>query len=131
MAPEVLADPVGVLVDLITRCRPGLAPDTVTDIVLGVAGGRVKQRRLAQTVSDRTDLLIDGRSPAPRVVGDLLIALRTAGAVNISLPVCAGCGRQLRTLQRRGQDWYCSVCGPRREPCAGLRQDPADLLPRP
>src|SRR5664280_893113 len=119
MAPEVLADPVGVLVDLVTRRRPGLAPGVITDVVLGVAGGRVKQRRLAQTLSDRTDLLIDGRSPAPRVVGDLLIALGNAGAVNISLPVCAGCGRQLRTLQRRGQDWYCSVCGPRREPCAG------------
>ena len=119
MAPEVLADPVGVLVDLVTRRQPGLAPGVVTDVVLGVAGGRVKQRRLAQTLSDRTDLLIDGRSPAPRVVGDLLIALRNAGAVNISLPVCAGCGKQLRTQQRRGQDWYCSVCGPRREPCAG------------
>ena len=119
MAPEVLADPVGVLVDLVTRRRPGLAPGVITDVVLGVAGGRVKQRRLAQTLSDRTDLLIDGRSPAPRVVGDLLIALGNAGAVNISLPVCAGCGRQLRTLQRRGQDWYCSACGPRREPCAG------------
>ena len=25
----------------------------------------------------------------------------------------------MRTLQRRGQDWYCGSCGPRAEPCAG------------
>ncbi len=38
--------------------------------------------------------------------------------MNVSPPVCATCGKPLRTLQRRGQHWYCSVCGPRREPCA-------------
>jgi hypothetical protein len=38
--------------------------------------------------------------------------------VNISPPVCAECGKHLRTLQRRGEDWYCGVCGPRRVPCA-------------
>ncbi len=55
-------------------------------------------------------------------MGDLLIALRRAGAVRISAPVCAGCDKPLRTLQRRGQDWLCAVCGPRREPCAGCGQ---------
>ncbi|MGH3449269.1 MAG: hypothetical protein ACRDQW_00775 [Haloechinothrix sp.] len=52
------------------------------------------------------------------VVGSLLIALRTAGALSVSAPVCAGCDKQLRTMQRRGQDWYCSVCGPTSTPCA-------------
>ena len=41
----------------------------------------------------------------------------------ISPPACAGCGKQLRTMQRRGQDWYCAVCGPQREPagCGNTR----------
>ena len=69
---------------------------------------------------------IDGRSPAPRAVGDLLIALRKAGATAISAPVCAECGKQLRTLQRRGQDWYCGVCGPVREPCGECGRHPPD-----
>ena len=64
-------------------------------------------------------MLTDGRSPAPRVVGNLLITLRKAGASTISAPVCAQCGKPLRTLQRRGQDWYCGTHGPEAESCAG------------
>jgi hypothetical protein len=89
----------------------------VGDVVRTVAAGRAKRRRLAQALLDRPTLLTDGRSPAPRVVGDLLIVLRDAGAVNISPPCCANCGKRLHTLQRRGEDWYCGVCGPRPEPC--------------
>ena len=63
-------------------------------------------------------MLADGRSPAPRAVGDLLVALRQAGARSVSPPCCARCGKQLRTFQRRGQDWYCAACGQRAEPCA-------------
>jgi len=95
----------------------------VVDVVISVAGGRAKRRKLAQELSARPAVLTDGRSPAPRVIGDLLIALRRAGATVISPPVCAGCGKSLRTMQRRGQDWYCGVCGPRREPC-GLAATP-------
>lgn len=55
-----------------------------------VAGGRVKRRQLAQALYERPELLVQGRSPAPRGVGDLLIALRRAGALQISPPICAG-----------------------------------------
>ena len=41
--------------------------------------------------------------------------------MSISPPACAGCGKQLRTMQRRGQDWYCGVCGPQRRAMRGLR----------
>jgi hypothetical protein len=84
-----------------------------------MAGGRAKRRRLAQALQQRPAVLTDGRSPAPRVVGNLLIALRNGGAAGISAPVCAECGKQLRTLQRRGQDWYCGVHGPETEACTG------------
>jgi hypothetical protein len=117
--PDVITDPVGVVVGLITDLEPSLDRAAVVGIVEGVAGGRAKRRRLAQALTARPGVLADGRSPAPRVVGDLLIALRTADAARISPPVCAQCGKQLRTMQRRGEDWYCGVCGPNRVPCTG------------
>ena len=116
-AAEVLADPIGVVVDLIAERKPGLDRSTITCVVEEIAGGRVKRRRLAQALLDRPRVLDDGRSPAPRAVGDLLVALNQAGASHISAPVCAQCGKHLRTLQRRGDKWYCGVCGPVREPC--------------
>ena len=114
----MLADPVGVVAGLLCAAEPGLDRQMAGDLVRSVAAGRAKRRRLAQALLDKPSLLVDGSSPAPRVAGDLLIALRQAGAVTISPPVCAGCGKPLRTVQRRGQDWYCGACGPRPEPCA-------------
>jgi hypothetical protein len=116
--PEVLTDPVAVIVDLVAGLAPGLGRAGITEIVVGVGGGRVKRRRLAQALLDRPAVLTDGRSPAPRIVGDLLIALRNADVMSVSAPVCTECGKALRTLQRRGQDWYCGACGPKPEPCA-------------
>jgi hypothetical protein len=115
--PGAVTDPVGVTIDLVCGAEPAVERAVVATAVAGVAGGRAKQRKLAQALAARPAVLADGRSPAPRVIGDLLIALRKAGATVISPPVCAGCGKGLRTMQRRGQDWYCGVCGPRREPC--------------
>jgi hypothetical protein len=125
MASEVLSDPIGVVVDLVCGADPALERVLVEALVEGIAGGRAKRRRLAQALLDRPALLADGRSPAPRVVGDLLIALRQAGAQQISPPLCAEppCGKPLRTLQRRGQDWYCAACGPRPRRCAACGHD--------
>ena len=72
-------------------------------------------------LAEHPAVLTDGRSPAPRAVGDLLIALRKAGA-EVSPPVCAECGKPMRTLQRRGQDWYCGACSLRPAPCAACGQ---------
>lgn len=119
---ELLDDPIGVMVDLLLQHQPGLDRAAVTSIAERVAGGRAKRRGLAQALVDRPAVLTDGRSPAPRAVADLLIALNKAGAIHISAPVCAGCGKLLRTIQRRGEHWYCGVCGPRREPCAACGQ---------
>jgi hypothetical protein len=117
--PEVLADPVGVIVAMISGVEPSLGLAVIEDAVISVAGGRAKRRKLAQALARRPAVLADGRSPAPRAAGDLLVALRKAGAGAVSPPVCAGCGKQLRSFQRRGEDWFCSSCGPKREPCAG------------
>lgn len=117
--PDALADPISVTVALISEVEAGLDRAVLESVVTSVAGGRAKRRKLAHALVDRPGVLADGCSPAPRVVGDLLIALRKAGAAKVSPPVCADCGKQLRTMQRRGEHWYCSVCGPVRIPCSG------------
>ena len=111
-------DPVGLITELVAAAGPGLAPEQIRVVVTAVAGGRARSRRLAAALAGRPAVLADGRSPAPRAVGDLLLALRRAGARSVSPPRCARCGKPLRTFQRRGQDWYCAPCGQRAEPCA-------------
>jgi hypothetical protein len=116
---RAVSDPVGLVTDLVAAAEQQLAPERIRAVVTAVAGGRAKSRRLAAALAERPGVLADGRSPAPRVVGDLLAALRRAGAHAVSPPCCARCGKQLRTFQRGGQDWYCSVCGQQSaEPCA-------------
>lgn len=125
IAPEIVADPVGVVVDLVAGIEPAMDRDMIASAVVSVAGGRVKRRRLAQALLDSPQVLVDGRSPAPRAVGDLLIALRAAGATRVSSPVCAQCGKRLRTLQRVGEDWLCGPCAAprRRQRCAGCGEE--------
>ena len=125
LAPEVLADPIRVVVDLVARTRAGAGPlDSRLASSRSVAGGRAKATTPCPGPARRATVLDDGRSPAPRAVGDLLIALNKAGATRISAPVCAECDKHLRTLQRRGDDWYCAVCGPVREPCGQCGRPP-------
>ena len=114
-----VTDPDGVITGLIIRVEPGLDADVVAGVLAAVAPGRNVRRRLARALAERPGMLTDGRSPAPRVAGSLLIALRRAGAVSVSSPVCTGCGKRLNTFQRRGQDWYCGVCGPTATRCVG------------
>ncbi|ROQ94314.1 hypothetical protein EDE04_0732 [Streptomyces sp. 2132.2] len=118
--PErAVSDPIGLIADLVAAIEHQLEPDRIRSVVAIVAGGRSKSRLLAAHLTEHPRVLNDGRSPAPRAVGDLLIAPREAGAQTVSPPCCAECGRQIRTLQRRGQDWYCRNCGRHQpEPCA-------------
>ena len=118
VAGQTLPDPIGTITRLVAEIEPALATGLIQDIAAGVAGGRAKRRRLAQALVQRPAVLQDGRSPAPRAVGDLLIALRRAGAQAVSPPCCGGCGKHLRTLQRRGEDWYCAVCAVRPGTCS-------------
>jgi len=116
---DILTDPVGTVVGLLRAANTGLEDVQMAEVVNSVAAGRATQRRLGQALVSRPSLLADGCSPAPRVAGDLLIALAGAGAVNISLPACATCGKKLRTFQRRGENWYCGPCGSPKVKCAG------------
>jgi hypothetical protein len=116
---RAIADPIGLITDLVAAVEPSLDIDRIRCVVVTVAGGRAKSRRLASALAGRPAVLHDGRSPAPRAVGDLLRALRAAGAAAISPPCCAACGKRLRSFTRRGQHWYCGPCDQRRAPCAG------------
>ncbi|MFG3240002.1 site-specific integrase [Streptomyces sp. NPDC048157] len=107
---RAVTDPIGLITDLVADVENDLDSATIRTVVTAVAGGRAKSRQLAKALAIRPAVLTDGRSPAPRAVGDLLIELRKAGASAIAPPVCAECGKKLRTLQRRVQDWYCGVC---------------------
>lgn len=115
---RAISDPVGLITDLVAAAEPHLAPDRIRSAVVAVAAGRAKARRLAAALALRPAVLLDGRSPAPRAVGELLVAVRAAGATAISAPCCAGCGKPLQTFTRKGQDWYCGCCEHRRACCA-------------
>lgn len=116
---RAMSDPAGLITDLVTEAGPGLGREQVQAVVASVAGGRAKSRRLALALAGRLEVLTDGRSPAPRAVGDLLVALNDAGPAGISLPACAQCGRKVRGFCRAGQDRYCSSCArTNEEPCA-------------
>jgi hypothetical protein len=112
-----VSDPIGLITDLVAVIEQRCTPEQIRTVATAVAGGRAKSRRLAAALAQRPDVLVDGRSPAPRVVGDLLLALREAGATAVAPPCCAACGKHLRTFLRRGQNWYCSVCQQHTEPC--------------
>jgi hypothetical protein len=115
---RAVSDPVGLIVELIMAVERGLTAEQVRAAVLAIARGRAKSRRLAAALVQRPGVLGDGKSPAPRVVGDLLLALRRIGAAAVSPTCCAECGKGLRTFQRYDQDSYCAGCRKRTAPCA-------------
>jgi hypothetical protein len=122
-ASESLLDPVGAVSAVVNAADPGVDPETVRQIVESVSGGRAKRRRLALALVNDPSVLTTGRSPAPRAVGDLLLALRAAGSAGIAPPRCAGCVREITSMQRRGDDWYCSPCFIRPQACASCGRE--------
>jgi hypothetical protein len=118
-ASAVLLDPVGTVTVAVTAFDPDADREMVRRVVEHVGGGRAKRRRLATAVTSNPNVLGTGRSPAPRVVGDLLLALRAAGATRIAAPHCARCDREITGMQRRGDDWFCSPCFVHPQVCAG------------
>ena len=123
-ADGVLTDPVAAVMTVVTAVDPAVDQEMVRAAVEKAGGGRARRRRLAAALAADPTLLTSGRSPAPTVVGDLLLALRAAGATGISPPRCAACGREITSMQRHGQDWYCPVCVRRLSlrPCASCGQ---------
>ena len=94
-ARDALADPVAAVAAAVTAVDQAVDQDTVRAAVERAGGGRARRRRLAAALAADPSLLTSGRSPAPTVVGDLLLALRAAGATRI-LPAA------VRGLRPRG-----------------------------
>lgn len=117
-ASAALLDPLGAVIAAVSAADPGVDPETVRQVVEHVGGGRAKRRRLATAVDDDPSVLRTGRSPAPKVIGELLLALRAAGATGISPPRCASCRREIASMQRRDAHWYCSPCFVHPQVCA-------------
>jgi hypothetical protein len=117
-AEEVLADPIGVIVRLVARVEHGLDGERVREVVISVAGGRAKRRRLAQILAGSPDLLTTGGPPVPWSVGQLLRGLRAAGATSIALPRCGECGRTVSYLISRAGCLICSPCRDTPQTCS-------------
>jgi hypothetical protein len=75
-----LTHPVGTVICLATAADPALGHDLVRRIVGQVGGGRSKRRRLAVELAGNPSVLTTGRSPASKVAGELMLALRAAVA---------------------------------------------------
>ena len=118
-ASDLLLDPLAAVTAAVTAVDPDADREVVRRVVEHVGGGRAKRRRLATAVTSHPTVLHTGRSPAPRVVGDLLLALRAAGTTRIAAPRCKGCDREITGMQRRGDDWFCSPCFDHPQVCAG------------
>lgn len=122
-SPQLLLDPLAAIAAVIEVADPSLDRTTVHRVLEEVGGRRAKRRRLALALAADASALTTGRSPAPRVVGDLLLALRAAGSDAIASPRCAGCDREIVSLQRRGEEWFCSPCFVRPQVCAACGEE--------
>lgn len=77
---RAVSDPVGLIADLVAAVEKDMNPGQIHTVVTSVAGGRAKSRRLAAALVERPEVLADGRSPAPRAVGDLGTGLESPDA---------------------------------------------------
>ena len=118
----MLTDPVGVVVRLVATVERHLETDRIREVVCAAMGGRAGRRRLARALHDDPSRLRTGRPATPFCVAKLLMALRAAGARDVSLPRCAG-GRAVAYVgSPRGGQWECSPCFDRPIACAGCGQ---------
>jgi hypothetical protein len=120
LADEVIADPVSLVVRLVGEFERRLDTTRIREIVCEVVRTRAGRRSLAEALRDNPSLLRAGRPPAPYCVAKLLMALRDAGAQEISPPRCGECGRERPWVgSQRGGQWACSPCSDKSTVCAG------------
>ncbi|WP_331763202.1 site-specific integrase (plasmid) [Streptomyces sp. NBC_01590] len=123
MTEEVLADPVGFIVRLVSNVEKHLDADRIRGIVCTLVRTRAGRRNLAQALHDNPSLLRTGKPPAPFRVAKLLMAMHEAGAQDTALPRCGECGRPRPYVgSRSGGRWGCSPCFDKPAVCAGCHQ---------
>ena len=126
LSADAVTDPVGTIVALVAAVDPAIEAGALRRVVEQVGGGRAKRRRLAAELAADPSVLSTGRSPASKAAGDLLLALRAAGAAGVAPPGARSAG---------GRSPRCSAAvttgtarraspGPRSAPAAGTRARP-------
>jgi hypothetical protein len=99
--PErAITDPIGLITDLVAAVEPHLGPDRVRRVAVAIAGRRAKSRRVASALAERPEVLLDGRSPAPRAVGGPSVFARAA------IPVLASAGEAPQLPAACGAAWW-------------------------
>ncbi|WP_331746746.1 site-specific integrase (plasmid) [Streptomyces halstedii] len=108
------------ITELVCQVERHLPVALVRETVARTVQGPVTRRRVEQELRRNPQVLATGRSPSMWSVGRLLVALKKAGAREVSAPVCCDCGKELRTpCSRRGGYWTCKTCERPNEVCAG------------
>lgn len=92
-APRFLTEPLVVIAEMVRAVEPDLAVATITTVAEQVTPTRARQRQLARALAEEPALLTSGRPRGPRAVERLIRALLAAGATNVRLARCPGCGR--------------------------------------
>lgn len=95
------------LAESLVAAHPLLSSDDVGGCIDGITGSIRGLSSLARQLADHQD-----GSPGHRTQGfcQLLWALRAAGATDVELVICNGCGATPRSLARSGTDSLCSTC---------------------
>ncbi|MER7742565.1 hypothetical protein ABTX34_30375 [Streptomyces sp. NPDC096538] len=124
--PDDGADPLKGLCGVIQQLCPGLSEQTVSEAIRAVEPVMGRQRRLLWALEDRPELLTGGQAAhGPIKVLHLIAALRERGAVNLMVPPCPYCGRNVPLPRTRNGLRCCTECpsAARAEPCARCGRD--------
>lgn len=101
-------------IDLTVRvaCQtsPELDPDAASTAIEIAARSSQERNRLAAFLTAHSDGLSSGLSSGPAVVGRVVDALRTLGAVNMAKPHCAICECEKRLPYHHGNGRICTNC---------------------
>jgi hypothetical protein len=88
MTAEMLADPISVVVRLVTRIEPQLGPAVIEEAVASAAGGRARRRKLAQALHDRHRSALRRGCTLPAVQGGAAYRNRTDDLFITSESLC-------------------------------------------
>jgi hypothetical protein len=127
---SLLAQQVGPLLGLLAELEPALGAETIVAAVREAAALPAGQRRIAQEVVDRPELLT-GQAAAASLPGVLrfIDVLVGAGATTVVAPLCPHCGRQ-RPLGRPFNGLRLCAAAPERPwPCRAVVAGSCGPLP--
>ncbi|GGR55425.1 hypothetical protein [Streptomyces griseomycini] len=123
--PDDGVDPMDGLCQVIQQICPTLPEQTVAEAVRAVEPVTARQRKLLWALEDRPGLLTGQGAQGPVKALHLIAALREREAVNLVVPGCPYCGRNVPLPRTRNGLRCCAECrsAARAEPCAWCGRD--------